>query len=174
MYPLEGFLGPLFPDHISEFVVGIVLFLLIVLVMMRVVAPRFEKLYQERADAIRGGLDRADQAQAEAQATLTAYKQRLANAETEAAKIRDDAKASGTQIQTDMRAQAEEEAGRIVTTARAQVEAEKAQAIESLRKDVGTMATTLAGKILGESLQEDARVNRTVDSFIATLHEDSA
>jgi hypothetical protein len=35
------------------------------------------------------------------------------------------------------------------------------------------MATVLAGKILGETLTDDARVKKTVDSFITTLSEDS-
>jgi len=175
MYPLEGtgIFGPLLPEHLSEFVVGIVLFIVIFLVVRKVVVPRFETMYQERDDEIRGGIDRAEQAQAEAEKALAAYKERLTNAEEEAAKIRDAAKATGVQIQAEMRAKAEEDASRIVTSARTQVEAEKAQAIDSLRKDVGTMATVLAGKILGETLTDDARVKKTVDSFITTLSEDS-
>jgi len=165
--------GPLLPEHLSEFVVGIVLFIIIFIVVRQVVVPRFETMYKERDEEIRGGIDRAEQAQAEAEKALAMYKERLANAEDEAAKIRDAAKVTGQQIQAEMRAKAEEDASRIVTSARTQVEAEKAQAIDSLRKDVGTMATVLAGKILGESLTDDARVRMTVDSFITTLSEDS-
>jgi len=175
MYPLEGTgpLGPLLPEHISEFVVGIVLFIIVFFFVKKIVVPRFETMYAERADEIRGGIDRAEQAQAEAQAALADYRERLAHAEDEAAQIRDAAKATGAQIQAEMRTKAEEDAARIVHSARTQVEAEKVQAIDSLRKDVGTMATVLAGKILGESLTDDVRVKKTVDSFITTLSEDS-
>ena len=175
MYPLEGTgpLGPLLPEHISEFVVGIVLFIIIYIVVRKVVVPRYETMYKQRDDEIRGGIERAEQAQAEAEKALATYNQRLANAEDEAAKIRDAAKATGVQIQAEMRAKAEEDASRIVISARTQVEAEKVQAIDSLRKDVGAMATVLAGKILGETLTDDARVKKTVDSFITTLSEDS-
>ena len=176
MYPLEGTgpLGPLLPAHISEFVVGVVLFGIIILVVWKVVVPRFETMYTERADAIRGGIDRADQAQAEAEAALAAYRDKLAEAEDEAARIRDAAKATGAQIEAEMRTKAEQDAARIVNSARTQVEAEKSLAMDSLRKDVGTMATTLAGRILGESLDDDARVKRTVDSFIVSLTEESS
>ncbi|MCL2736918.1 MAG: F0F1 ATP synthase subunit B [Propionibacteriaceae bacterium] len=175
MNPLEGTgpLGPLLPEHISEFVVGIVLFIIICLIVWKVIVPRFETMYAERTESIRGGIDRAEQAQAEAEAALAQYRQRLATADDEAAKIREAAKQAGAQIQADMRTQAEQDAARIVSSARVQVEAEKTAAIETLRKDVGTMATTLAGKILGESLDDDARVSRTVDSFISSLSEDS-
>ncbi len=176
MIPLEGSgpFGPLLPEHISEFVVGIVLFVIIIVVARMVIVPRFEKLYTERAEAIRGGMERAEKAEAEAQQTLATYQERLAGVEDEAAQIRDAAKTTGTQIQTEMRAKAEAEASRIVTSARSQVEAERSQAIDSLRKDVGSMATTLAGRILGESLDDDKRVKQTVDSFIASLNEEPA
>ena len=36
------------------------------------------------------------------------------------------------------------------------------------------MATTLAGKIVGESLDDDARALRTVDRFLAELEEAGA
>ena len=162
-------MGPLLPEHISELVVGSVLFLVIFIVTWRVVVPRFEVIYAERTDAIKGEMDRADQAAAEAQATLKAYRQLLAEAEDEAARIREAAKLTGAQIEADSRAKAEEEANRIIATARTQIEAEKALAMDSLRKDVGMMATLLAGRILGETLEDDARVRKTVDSFISSL-----
>ena len=174
MLPLEstGMFGPLMPEHISEFVVGIVLFLIIFLVVRKVVVPRFEQMYTERADAIRGGMDRAEKAEADAKAALALYKHRLAGAEDEAAMIREAAKATGAQIQAELRNKAEQDADRILANARTQVEAERSQAMDSLRKDVGTMATTLAGRILGESLDDDARVRRTVDNFISSLNEE--
>jgi len=171
MYPLEGTgpLGPLLPEHISEFVVGIVLFIIIAVAIWKVIVPRFETMYTERADEIRGGIERADKAQAEAQEALATYKAMLASAEDEASRIREAAKATAAQIAAEMRDKAEQEANRIVQSARLQVEAERTAAVDALRKDVGLMATTLAGKILGESLTDDARVARTVDSFILTL-----
>ncbi|MCL2471062.1 MAG: F0F1 ATP synthase subunit B [Propionibacteriaceae bacterium] len=175
MYPLEGTgpLGPILPDHPSEFVVGIVLFFIIFFVIWKVIMPRFEKLYDERTDTIRGGIERAESAQHEAEVALSQYRARLANAEEEAAQIRDEAKKAGVAIQADMRAQAQDEASRIVSAARVQIDAERSEALESLRKDVGSMATTLAGRILGEALDEDTRVRRTVDSFITSLSKDA-
>ena len=175
MYLLDegtGPLGPLLPNHISEFVIGIVLFVVVFFFVRQIVVPRFEKMYAERADEIRGGIDRAEQAQAEAQAALATYKDRLANVEDEASRIRDAAKATGAQIQAEMREKAEQDAQRIVSSARTQIDAERSSALDSLRKDVGTMATTLAGKILGESLDNDSRVRKTVDSFIDSLSEE--
>jgi len=61
MIPLEGTgpLGPLLPDNPSEFIVGIVLFFIILGVVWKKVVPTFEATYTVRADAIRGGIERA-------------------------------------------------------------------------------------------------------------------
>jgi F-type H+-transporting ATPase subunit b len=38
-----------------------------------------------------------------------------------------------------------------------------------LRSEVGTLATTLAGRIVGESLDDDVRQSRVVDRFLSEL-----
>ena len=164
-----GPLGPLLPDSISEFVVGIVLLLIIVVVVTKKVVPTFEALYAARADAIRGGIERAEQAQADAKAALEQYRSQLSTAKDEASKIREDAKNAGAQIQAEMRTAATAESARIVATGHTQVDAERAAARETLRRDVGGLATTLAEKIVGEALTDDARAQRTIDRFIADL-----
>ena len=47
------------------------------------------------------------------------------------------------------------------------IEAERSAAVASLRGEVGGLATDLAGRIVGESLNDDERARRTVDRFIA-------
>lgn len=73
MLPLEGF-GPLLPEHLSEIIAGIVLFLICWLVIQKKVVPAFEATYEERAAAIQGGMEKAEKAQAEAAAALEEYK----------------------------------------------------------------------------------------------------
>ncbi len=173
MLPLEsgdpGPLGPLLPHYPVEFVVGLVLFAIIFVVSWKVVVPRFEKTYAERADSIRGGMERAEQAQAEAAEALTRYKAQLQDARGEAARIREDAKNAGAVVLAEMREQAQAEAARIVTTAHAQIDADRKAAMAELRTEVGGLATRLAEKIVGETLADDARAQRTVDRFLADL-----
>lgn len=171
MLPLEGSgpLGPLFPHDPTEFFVGIALFLVIFAVMWWKVVPAFEKTYAARAAAITGGMEKAESAQAEAQAALSEYKAKLASVNDEASSIREAAKTQGTQILAEMRAQASAESERIISQAHAQVEAERVQAQQQLKSEIGGLATGLAGKIVGESLDDDERARRTVDRFIAEL-----
>ena len=171
MLPLAGEspMGPLLPEHPEELFVGVALFLIILAVMWKVVVPMFEKTYAERTAAIQGGIQKAEAAQAEAAAALEEYKAQLATAREEASRIREEAKTQGAAIVADMRQQATEESSRLLANAKAQIEAERAAAVSSLRTEIGGLATTLAGRIVGESLDDDARARRTVDRFIADL-----
>ncbi len=66
------------------------------------------------------------------------------------------------------------ESGRIREQAQAQIEAERAAAAASLKADVGALASELAGKIVGEALEDDARSQRVVDRFLADLDAEQA
>ena len=55
------------------------------------------------------------------------------------------------------------------STRTAQIEAERQQAVTSLRAEVGALATSLAGRIVGESLDDEARQRRVVERFLADL-----
>lgn len=173
MLPLEG-LGPLLPEHPEELFIGIVLFVIIWFVAAKVVVPRFEAMYAERTEEIQGGIEKAEAAQAEADAARDEYRAQLTTARDEASRIREDAKAQGSAIIADMRQQATEESSRLLSNAKAQIDAERATAVTQLRTEVGGLATTLAGRIIGESLDDDARAARTVDRFIADLESHPA
>lgn len=138
------------------------------------VVPAFESMYAERAEAIQGGMERAERAQAEAAAAKDQYQAQLAEARDEAARIREEAKNQGAQILAEMREQAARESSRMIESAQAQIAAERQQAVAQLTSQVGGMATTLAGRIVGESLDDDARARATVDRFLAELEAQPA
>ena len=134
----------------------------------------FEKTYAERTEAIEGGLKKAEAAQAEASAALDEYKQQLIDARTEANRIREEARAEGAQILADLKAKAGAESARIMEQSHIAIEAERQAAVVSLRSEVGTLATELASKIVGESLADDARAGRVVDRFLDDLENQNA
>lgn len=168
-----GIAYPVIP-HLGELVVGLVAFAVLYYLVARFVVPRFEKTYEERRDAISGGIERAEQAQAEANAALAEYRSQLASARTEAGELREQARAEGAAILAEMRAQAQAEAARITEAAQRQVAAERQQAITSLRAEVGGLATELASRIVGESLTDSARQSRVIDRFIAEVEQADA
>jgi F-type H+-transporting ATPase subunit b len=169
----EGEPNPLLP-HLVEIALSLVVFGLLFLALKKWVVPSFEKTFADRTTAIEGGLKAAETKQAEADARLAELEKQLGDARHEAARIREEAREQGATIVTEMREQAQSEAARIVTLAHNQIEAERKQAVASLRSEVGTLATALAGRIVGESLDDEARQSRVVDRFLAELETQGA
>ncbi|WP_018252192.1 MULTISPECIES: F0F1 ATP synthase subunit B [Salinispora] len=158
----------------QELVVGTIAFALLVFVLLKFVMPRMETMYQARVDAIEGGLKRAEAAQAEANQLLEQYRAQLAEVRTEAARIRDDARADAEGIRQDILAKAREESDRIIAAGKEQLVAERTTIVRELRTEVGTLAVDLASKIVGESLADEARRAGTVDRFLDGLESAGA
>jgi len=176
MLPLEeeGIdLGPLLPEHFSEFIAGIILFLLVWFVVAKKVVPIFERTYAERTEEIQGGIEKAEAAQVEAAKALAQYREQLASAREEASRIREDAKAQAATAAAEIRQAAHDESARMIEAARAQIEAERSHVVRQLRGEIGGLATQLAGRIVGESLEDDERARRSVERFIAELEAEA-
>jgi F-type H+-transporting ATPase subunit b len=165
--------NPLIPP-ISEIIVGAITFGILLIVLVKFVFPQMEKTFVARREAIEGGIERAETMQAEAKASLEQYRAQLAEARTEAAQIRDAARADGQQIIEELRAQAQEESARIVARGEEQLASSRQQVLNELRGQIGTLAVELASRVVGESLADDARRSGTVDRFLDNLDGMSA
>jgi F-type H+-transporting ATPase subunit b len=166
----EAAANPLIP-HTAELIVGFIAFSLLFLVLRSRVVPMFEKAFAARTEAIQGGMEKAEKAQRDAQVALEQYTAQLSDARGEAQKIREEARVQGAAIIDDLRSKAQEEAARITAAATASIEAERQQAITSLRNEVGSLATELASKIVGEALDDQVRQSRIVDRFLDDLEK---
>lgn len=153
----------------GEVVIAAVGFAVLLFVLGKFVWPQFEKAYAARTKAIEGGIADAESAQREAKAALEQYQAQLAGAREEAAKIREDARQQAQAIRDDMLSQAHADTERIAAAGRAQLDAQRAQIVAELRSDLGRMSVDLAGKVVGESLEDEARQRRTVERFLADL-----
>src|ERR1700733_3123579 len=151
--------NPLLPSW-PEFIIGTIVFIVVFGILGKMLLPRILTLLAEREDAIQGGINRADEAQAEAQAVLAQYRAQLEDAKHEASRLREDAREQGAQIIAEMRE-------------RAEAEARRQQALISLRAEVGSLAVDLASRIVGESLTEQARQSRMVDRFLEGIEAQS-
>ena len=160
--------NPLLPPA-GEIIIGLIAFAIVLFVMFKFVAPRFEQVFRARREAIEGGIERAEAMQAEAKAALEQYRAQLAEARNEAAQIRDHARAEGQQIIEELRTQAQEESARIVARGEEQLASARQQVVNELRGQIGTLAVQLAGQVVRESLADDARRSGTVDRFLADL-----
>ncbi|MFF1877724.1 F0F1 ATP synthase subunit B [Leifsonia sp. NPDC058230] len=160
--------NPLIPEW-YDIVGSLICFVIILFFFWKLVLPRMKKLLDERAEAIEGNIAKADEAQHKAEALLEEYTAQLADARSEAAKIREQARTDGQRIVAEAKENASTEAARISANAQAQIEAERQSALVSLRNDVGSLALDLASGVVGEALNEDKRSQAIVDRFLADL-----
>jgi F-type H+-transporting ATPase subunit b len=153
----------------GTFFVELGAFALLFFLLARYVIPPINSAMTRRQEAIRTEFAELDEAKQEAKGAEEEFKAQIADARKEAARIREEAREQGAAIIAEMREQAQTEANRINDHAHAQITAERQQALATLRAEVGALATSLAGRIVGESLEDDERSARVVDRFLADL-----
>lgn len=153
----------------ATIIVELIAFLLIIAVLARYVIPPVNKALTARQEAIRTQFKDMEDAKAKAEASEKKYHDALSDAHHEANAIRAKAKDDGEKMIAEAREKAQAESARILATAQNQLAAERTHVVHALRSEVGGMATALAGRIVGESLDDEARRRRTVERFIEDL-----
>ncbi|MFD3524448.1 F0F1 ATP synthase subunit B [Streptomyces sp. NPDC058653] len=162
--------NPLIPP-IPELVIGLLAFVIVFGLLAWKLLPNINKVLDERREAIEGGMEKAEAAKTEAQSVLEQYKAQLAEARHEAARLRQEATEQGAAIIQEMKAEGQRQREEIVAAGHTQIEADRKSAASALRRDVGKLATDLAGKLVGESLEDSARQSRTIDRFLDELED---
>ena len=99
---------------LPDLVWGTIAFVVVLVVVWKLVLPNVTKALDARAEAIEGGLKKAEEAQAGAQKALEQYNAQLAEARAEAGKIRDQAREDAKKIRAELVEQAQADAARIV------------------------------------------------------------
>jgi F-type H+-transporting ATPase subunit b len=155
----------------GTFLVELLAFAILVYIFGKYLIPPINRAMTARQEAIRTQFAELDEAKSDARKAEADYKEQLNDAKHEAARIREEAREQGAQIVQDAREKAQVEAARIIEHAHTQIEADRKAAFASLRRDVGSLATTLAGRIVGESMDDDERQGRVVERFLADLEE---
>ena len=166
--PLEGGNSILLPKA-YDIVWSLVVFAIVFILFWKLVLPKFQEVLAEREDRIKGGIERAESAQAQAKAALEKNNAQLAEARAEAAEIREAARQKGKEIEAEARANAEAESRRIVEAGEKQLQASREQVIAELRNEIGQNSIDLAEELLGTELSESTRRSNTIDTFLSQL-----
>ncbi|PYG00512.1 ATP synthase F0 subcomplex B subunit [Georgenia satyanarayanai] len=164
----EGGQNPLIPAD-YDIIWSALCIAVIAFFFVKLILPVFTRILDERTEKIEGGLKAGENARAEAEELRSEIERELTEARVEAARVREQAQEDAKVIAADVRAQARTDAERIVESAHRQIEAERQQAAASLRTDIGALATTLAERIVGESLADEQRRQRVIDRFLDEL-----
>lgn len=153
---------------------GLIGFAIVVFVLWRYAVPPVRRMMRKEQEAVRKQMADAEAARERLEEAEAKYRDAVANARTEAAKIRDTARADSQRIVEEMRERAGREVERIRASGEEQLVTQRQQIVRELHAEIGEMATELAGQLVGEHLADSANRSASVDRFIDELEGMSA
>jgi F-type H+-transporting ATPase subunit b len=159
--------NPLLPET-NEIIWGTFGFLIVFAFLAWKGIPAIRGTMDARTERIRGDLEGAESAKAEAQSVLDEYRAQLADAKAEAGRIIEEARSAADDVRRDQAARLQTELAEMRERAGADVEAAKAQAIADLRGEVATLAIGAAEIVVGRNLDHDTQA-QLVEQYIASV-----
>lgn len=145
---------------------------LVIWIVLGLFLPKIFKTLDDRQNEIAAGLNASEAAKEEAALGARERRDLLRKANEEARETRERAEQDAQRIIAEAREKAIAEAARVTTNAERQIATERHTAELSLRRDVGTLATELAERIIGEQLKDTALSARVIDRFMDDLEAD--
>jgi F-type H+-transporting ATPase subunit b len=158
--------GNLFLIPNATFFVELVILLIVLAVLWRYAVPPVKRAMDGRREMVRRQIEESQQASKRLAEAEARYSQALSEARVEAAKIRETARADAQELKDEIRQQTEQEVARIRERGEEQLAHQRDQIVREMRAELGKLAVTLAGRIVGESVADDARRAGTVDRFL--------
>ena len=152
----------------NELFWGAVSFIVLFLLLAKFAYPSASKALKDRSDKIRTDIESAEQDRDEAARMLADYREQLSVARAESNRILEDARKTAEQLRRDLQTKAEEEAARLLDRAREDIAGERERAVAEIRREVGSLAVDLAGRVIGDSLDRDRQL-ALVDRYIEDL-----
>jgi F-type H+-transporting ATPase subunit b len=153
------------------FFAELVAFVIILWLIGRYIAPPVQRAMRERQEMIKKQVEDSEKAASQLEQAQQQYRELLAQARTEAAKIRDGARADAQRLSEEMREQANEEVARIQRRGEESLAQQRDQVVRELRSDVGELAVHLASRVVGESLEDEARRSGVIDRSLDELDQ---
>jgi len=151
-----------------EFYVNLVAFLVLFVLLWKFAFPPITKMLDERADKIRESIEKAEETRVEAERLLEEYRQQMAEARLEAAKVIEQGRTVAENMKAEIVAKGREEAEAERVKAIESIKSEKAAAMAELQRSVADLSVAVAGKILGEKM--DAKDHEAlIDRYIAEV-----
>ena len=126
------------------------------------------KILEDRSEKIKNELDSAASDMEEARALREEYEGKMKNIDKEAQAILDDARKRGMDNETRIISEAKEEAGRIIERARTEAELEKKRVADDVKKEMVSVASAIAGKVIGQNMDADVQ-GKLVDDTLKEI-----
>jgi F-type H+-transporting ATPase subunit b len=151
----------------GTFFFELICFLVILWILGKYALPFISDKLDERQQIIRRQFEEAEEARERLQAAEREYAEALAETRRDASRMREQAQAERADIVEEARREAQVRVDEMLASAADRIETERQQTILSLRNEIGELATTLAERMVHDSLRDDARQRQLVADFIA-------
>jgi F-type H+-transporting ATPase subunit b len=153
-----------------NFVWAIINFLVIFAILYKFFYHPVLKFLDDRGDGIALNISEAERARADADAVLKGYSDKMASAKQESMEIMERATQVGEETRRALLEQSRTESAALIDKARQEIQRERDEAINSLRREVGSIAVMAAEKILGRAVTEADHAH-VVDEFLNEVGE---
>jgi F-type H+-transporting ATPase subunit b len=151
----------------GTFFFELICFLVILYILGKYAIPFIAEKIDERQELIRKQFEDAEAAKERLAKAEREYAEALAETRREASRLREQAQAERAEIVEAARSEAQTKVEEMLATAADRLATERQQTILALRNEIGELATTLAERVVHDSLREDARQRKLVADFIA-------
>jgi F-type H+-transporting ATPase subunit b len=139
--------NPLSFDVIGS-TVSVVVFIIFSTLFVRLVWPKIIGGLDERYAKIRHDIDAAEKARYEAESSQKKFEEKLRQAQEEAARTIEEAKATARKVADELRAKNDGELSDMKSRALADIQAARESAVRELNEHAVALAATMASKIL--------------------------
>jgi F-type H+-transporting ATPase subunit b len=156
----------------GTFIVVLLAFLIVLGVISKKVLPVLNKALNERQDQIRGELEAADKAKADAEEADTERRSVLEQARTQAREIVAGATTTADQKVVEAEVRAQETYDRIVQAADAEVAIARQAAVEEVTGRIGEIVLAAAERVVGREIQA-ADHRDLIDEAIAAVRSET-
>ena len=136
--------------------------------LAKFVFPRIAEALDKRQRAIEDSIDTAERTKAEAEEILAEYRQRLAEARTQAEDIVARARKAAEQHEEESRQQARVQREELMEQTRRDIQAETRRAIQEIRNEVADLTVLATEKVTRKTLSEDDQ-RRLVEEALSEL-----
>jgi F-type H+-transporting ATPase subunit b len=136
----------------GTFFVELIIFVIVLLVLGWYVAPVIAKALRDREEMVKREAEESQEANKKLTAAEQRFAEALAEARAESGRIRDTARGEGQQHLDELREQITAEMSEVSRRAAEELDAQREQAMRELQPHVRELASTLAGRIVGQDI----------------------
>jgi F-type H+-transporting ATPase subunit b len=147
-------------------------FLVLVALLYGLLWDPITRMLDERAGSIRKDIEQAAASREDAEKLKERYEQALANARSEANRMRQEKIREGDAQKDKIITRARDEARRLSEDAKAQVETAIVEAKWELRKEIGSISVEIAARVLAKEVDQSVH-RQLIDEFLRNLETEN-